>query len=138
MGLSPSTPATEPHEPVGAVAVDVQHEPEHENEAAMAARQYPAVSAPAHRRRKSKSPLQTLVEVVLGGLAGCLVGYYALAFYFGPEFRNRGLPELPLPGISWLTAPRPADEPVAKPPDKKPDKKPAKESPAPSSRKTDG
>jgi hypothetical protein len=139
-------PATEPHEPVGEVTVDVQHEPEHENEAAMAARQCPTVSAPARRRRKPKSALQTLIEVVLGGLAGCLVGYYALAFYFGPEFRDRGLPELPLPGISWLTASRPGDEPAAKPPEKKPEKRPEKkpekksatDKPAPASHKTDG
>jgi hypothetical protein len=133
-----SPPPTESHEPVAEVVVDVQHESERENEAAMAARQYPAVSAPARRRRKSKSPLQTLVEVVLGGLAGCLVGYYALAFYFGPEFRDRGLPELPLPGISWLTASRPIDEPTSRPPEKKPEKKPAKEQPAPANHKTDG
>jgi hypothetical protein len=102
--------------------VKTQHDSEPENEAAMAAKHYPAVSSPTRRRRKPKSSLQTLLEVVLGGLAGCLVGYYGLAFYYGPEFRNKGLPELPLPGISWITAPQAADEPATKPPDKKPAK----------------
>jgi hypothetical protein len=97
---------------------EIHHDAEPENEAAMVVKHF-ADSAPARPRRKPKSALRTLIEVALGGLAGCLVGYYALAFYLGPEFRNRGLPELPLPGIAWLTAPRPADEPSPKPADKK-------------------
>jgi hypothetical protein len=115
-----STPA--PDDAQGELPRDSETSPDSEplNEAAMVAKQCAAVSAPARRRRKPKSALQTLIEVVLGGVAGCLVGYYALAFYLGPEFRHRGLPELPLPGISWLTAP-PADEDAAlKPPPKKP------------------
>jgi hypothetical protein len=89
------------------------------NEAALAARQCAAVSPPTRRRRRQKSVLQTLIEIVLGGVAGCLVGYYALAFYLGPEFRQRGLPELPLPGIKWLTSAPSDDEPLPKPPPKK-------------------
>ena len=91
-----------------------------ENEAAIVASGFRAVSAAGRRRRKQKSVLQTLIEVVTGGLAGCLVAYYGLAFWFGPQFRNVGLPQLPLPGIAAITAPRPADE--AKPPEKKPSK----------------
>jgi len=63
-----------------------------------------------------------MIEVVVGGVAGCLVAYYALAFYYGPEFGVKGgLPKLPLPGIEWITAPRMApDQPKDKPADKKP------------------
>lgn len=85
-----------------------------ENEAAEADPQFPAMPATAQRRvRKPKSSLQTLIEVVSGGLAGCLVAYYGLAFWFGPQFRNVGLPKLPLPGISWITAEK--NDPAAKP-----------------------
>jgi hypothetical protein len=99
-----------------------QHDAEGENEAAAVARQFPGVSAATaarRRRRKPKSALQTLIEVVTGGMAGLLVGYYALAFYLGPEFRNR-VPQLPLPGISWITAPRAAIPPEEMPADEKP------------------
>jgi hypothetical protein len=95
------------------------HDSEPLNEAALAARQCAAVSPPTRRRRRQKSTLQTLIEIVLGGLAGCLVGYYALAFYFGPEFRQRGLPELPLPGIKWLTSAPADDQSPPKPPPNK-------------------
>jgi hypothetical protein len=77
-----------------------------DNEAAAVAKQFSALPATPRRRRKPKSALQTLIEVVAGGLAGCLVAYYLLAFYYGPGFRAKGFPELPLPGISWITAPR--------------------------------
>jgi len=57
-------------------------------------------------RRKTKSALQTLLEIVSGGVAGCLVAYYILAFWFGPRLVNEiGLPRLPLPFISQMTAP---------------------------------
>lgn len=75
-------------------------EEEEENEAATVASQ----AAPSRRRRRApKSGLQTLIEVVTGGVAGCLVAYYGLAIYFRADFKNVGLPQLPLPGIAWLT-----------------------------------
>lgn len=89
-----------------------------ENEAAAVVGQFPVMSASRRPRRKPKSALQTLIEIVTGGLAGCIVAYYALAFYYGPEFRNTGLPQLPLPGISWLTSPRTADGSPEKPAEK--------------------
>jgi len=82
------------------------HEAEEHNEAAAVATGLPKMSAVAALRpRPSKSVLRTLIEVVLGGLAGCLVAYYALALWFGPEFHRVGLPRLPLPFISRLTEP---------------------------------
>jgi len=103
-------------EPVTIQDVEAPHDFEGENEAAAAAKQFPDVSATTQRRRrKPNSMLQTLIEVVTGGLAGCLVAYYGLAFYYGPEFRNIGLPQLPLPGISWITAPRAGDDVAPKP-----------------------
>ncbi len=77
-----------------------------ENEAAVVSEGFPAMPASAQLRpRKQKSGLQVSIEVIAGGLGGCLVAYYALAFYFGPQFHRVGLPKLPLPGISWITAP---------------------------------
>jgi hypothetical protein len=32
-----------------------------------------------------------------------LLAYYLVAIWFGPEFKKLGFPELPLPGIAWLT-----------------------------------
>jgi hypothetical protein len=92
-----------------------------ENEAAAVAERFPSMPVAVRPRRKPKSALQTLIEVVAGGLAGCLVAYYLLAFYYGPEFRATGFPQLPLPGVSWITAPRVApDDAKAKPAEKKP------------------
>jgi hypothetical protein len=106
-------------------AEEPQHKPEAENEAATVAEQFPTTPVGGRRRKKPKSALQTVIEVIAGGLAGCLVAYYGLAFYYGPEFANKGLPQLPLPGIEWITAPRPdAGDAKEKPTDK--DKKPAK------------
>ena len=77
-----------------------------EDEAVVISEEFPAMPASAQLRpRKQKSGLQVLIEVVAGGLGGCLVAYYALAFYFGPQFHRVGLPKLPLPGISWIIAP---------------------------------
>ncbi|MBU4398454.1 MAG: zinc-ribbon domain-containing protein [Planctomycetes bacterium] len=77
-----------------------------ENEAVVVSEGFPAMPASAQLRpRKQKSGLQVSIEVVAGGLAGCLVAYYALAFYFGPHLHRIGLPKLPLPFISWITAP---------------------------------
>jgi hypothetical protein len=67
-----------------------------------------AAAAPSRttwRPRRQKSALQTVIEVVAGGLAGVVVAYYGLAIYFGPQFHRVGLPKLPLPLISWITAP---------------------------------
>jgi len=94
-----------------------------ENEAAAVAERFPAMPVTVRRRRKPKSALQTLIEVIAGGLAGCLVAYYGLAFYYGPEFAAKGLPQLPLPGVSWITAPRAApDDAKEKPKVEKPGK----------------
>jgi len=77
-----------------------------ESEATMAAGPFSTMPVAARlQSRRQKSGLQTLIEVVTGGLAGCLVAYYGLAIWFGPEFHRVGLPELPLPFISWITAP---------------------------------
>lgn len=79
-------------------------EKEEENEAVAAMRRVPKTAGRA--RRQPKSGLQRFIEVVTGGLAGLLVGYYALAFYLGPELKNRGFPILTyLPGITRLTTP---------------------------------
>jgi hypothetical protein len=92
--------------------------PEH-NEAAVAAGEFSRISAGVpRRRRKPKSALQTLIEVATGGVAGCLVAYYGLAFYYGPEFHNVGLPQIALPGISWITAPRGSEKGAEKPANK--------------------
>ena len=129
---TPAAPETAA-EPASEEEVQTEHEPESEgeNEAAAVVKQFPEVTATARRRRrKPKSALQTLIEVVTGGLAGCLVAYYGLAFYYGPEFHNKGLPQLPLPGISWITAPRADDGATTKPavtkPTEKTEKKPNK------------
>ncbi len=90
---------------------------EEENEATAAAPRLSATAAAAQwKRRDPKSPLQMLVEVILGGLAGCLVAYYGLAFWFGPQFRNVGLPDLSLPFIERITAPRPVNGDATKKP----------------------
>lgn len=90
---------------------------EEENEAAAAAPRLSATAAAAQwKRREPKSPLQMLVEVILGGVAGCLVAYYGLAFWFGPQFHNVGLPDLSLPFIERITAPRPANGDAPKKP----------------------
>ena len=47
------------------------------------------------------SALKRLIEVVTGGLAGCLVAYYGRPFWFGPGVQDVGFPELP--GVPWLT-----------------------------------
>lgn len=114
-------------------AAETAHPPEEaqpvsevENEAATVAAEFPAKPVPPWRRRKPKSALQTLIEIVAGGLAGCLVAYYGLAFYYGPEFAAKGLPILPLPGIEWITTPHPAAD-AAK--ENSPEKKPAKGKP---------
>jgi hypothetical protein len=66
-----------------------------------------APMAAIHRRRRPPKPWwQTLIEIVTGGLMGCLVTYYVLALWLGPELKKTGFPILsPLPGITWLTTP---------------------------------
>jgi hypothetical protein len=122
--LGPTPPELIPVGLVDAAHVEGESQPdsELENEAAAVAKQFAAMPVTARRKRKPKSALQTLIEVVAGGLAGCLVAYYALAFYWGPEFRTKGLPQLPLPGIAWITAPRAADDAKDKPKGEKPAK----------------
>jgi hypothetical protein len=97
------------------VDVDVPTRTDEPNEAAAVAERVPETSAAAVlQRRRSKSALRILTEVVTGGLAGCLFAYYGLALWYGPEF-HRVLPELPLPMISQLTAPpeKPPEEKAA-------------------------
>jgi len=91
-----------------------------ENEAAAVAERLPTTSVIAGlRTRRSKSAVRTLIEVVLGGVAGCLVAYYALALWFRADF-DKYLPKLSfLPFISRLTdgheTPKP---PLEKPADR--------------------
>lgn len=64
------------------------------------------------RRRRQKSALATLIEVVTGGLAGCLVAYYGLAFFLGPDLKAKGFPIFTfLPGIERLTTPAEKEKP---------------------------
>ena len=82
--------------------VTIEHE---ENEAAAVAVGQSRMAAMAAVRGRQPGPasaLKRLIEVVTGGLAGCLVAYYGLALWFGPEFKAFGFPELP--GVAWLTA----------------------------------
>jgi hypothetical protein len=110
-----------PVEPAERDQIGVHEGSEPVNEAVVAVQRFSATSVPAmRRRRKPKSALKTLIEVVTGGLAGCLVAYYALAFYYGPEFRNVGLPQIDLPGIAWITSARTGDKGGEKPAEKKP------------------
>jgi len=64
-----------------------------------------AIVAARGPRRPPKSPLRVLIGCVVSGLAGCLVAYYALAIYYGPDFKKHGFPQLPLPFVAKLTAP---------------------------------
>jgi hypothetical protein len=85
----------------------------HVNEAAMVAKLSPLSVSPA-RPRKQKSALQTMLEVTTGGVAGCLVAYYLLAWWFGPDLRKRGFPIFKyLPGITRLTRPSELLQPVS-------------------------
>lgn len=81
----------------------VSEEPE--DEAAAVARHLPKVPVRL-RQRRSKPWWQTLLEIGTGGIAGCLVAYYGLAFWFGPELQSRGFPVISqLPYITQLTTP---------------------------------
>lgn len=73
---------------------------------------FPTISASDQLRpRNQKSGARLFIEVIAGGLAGCMVAYYALAFYYGPQFQRVGLPELPLPYISQIISPSADEEP---------------------------
>jgi hypothetical protein len=75
---------------------------EPENEAAAVAVRMGATAALA-RKRPPKPWWQTPVEIVTGGLLGCLLAYYGLALWLGPQFN---LPKFAfLPFIAQLTAP---------------------------------
>jgi hypothetical protein len=83
------------------------------NEAAAVAQQMPTAATASLRGRKT-SWLGKTVGVILGGLAGCIVALYLLAFILGPQYRANGWPErvhidgvcdFPLPLIHWLTTP---------------------------------
>ena len=83
---------------------EVAMEAEAPNEAAAVAAgesRLAPMTAMRGRQPRSASALKRGIEVVTGGLAGCLVAYYGLAAWFGPEFKNFGFPELP--GVAWLT-----------------------------------
>ncbi len=84
---------------------NVRQTAEEEDEAATAVRTLVAASR-LPRPPVPRSPLKTMVGIVLGGLLGCLVAYYGLAIYLGPDFKKRGLPELPLPFIAGLIDPQ--------------------------------
>jgi hypothetical protein len=102
-----------------AAAVEGRAVVEKGEDAKKAAVAAPVLMAPVRlRRRAPKSPLRTLIEVLSGGLAGCLVAYYGLALWLGPQFKTLGFPELPL--TSWVTTLRgagdtPAEKPAADP-----------------------
>jgi hypothetical protein len=78
------------------------------------------------RRRAPKSVLVRLIEVVTGGLAGCLVAYYGLAFWLGPQFKSLGFPILPL--TAWVTTLRGIDGTVEQQPTGEKSAKPQPES----------
>jgi hypothetical protein len=81
--------------------ITMEHE---QNEAAAVAAGQPRIAAMAtvRGRRPPASALKRLIEVLTGGLAGCLVAYYGLALWYGPEFTKFGFPQLP--GYAWLTS----------------------------------
>ena len=83
---------------------DVQDK-EPENEAAAIVGQVPLGIA-TMRKRPTKAWWRAPLGYVTGGLSGCLVAYYALAFLFGPELKSKGFPIFScLPGITQLTTP---------------------------------
>ena len=90
---------------------------EPENEAAAVVGQVPLGIA-TMRKRPTKAWWRAPLGYVTGGLSGCLVAYYALAFVFGPELKNKGFPILPyLPGITWMTTPPEKEDGVGEKPD---------------------
>jgi hypothetical protein len=89
--------------PVDQTGEDSEKEEEESEAVAMIGRVSKTAARP---RRRQKSGLQKLIEVVTSGLAGLLMGYYALAFFYGPGLKSMGFPILTyLPGIERLTTP---------------------------------
>lgn len=109
MGDSATSPSAAPPAAGDETTPDVEADANLASELGIARQSSGMAMAPPWRERKQKSAVQTLVEVVLGGVAGCLVAYYGLAFWFGPQFHRIGLPRLPLPWIDWITSPKDAD-----------------------------
>lgn len=80
-------------------------EPENEAVAVAAASQVLAGSTRL-RRQKTKPWWRTFLAVVSSAVIGLLVGYYVIAWWFGPQFVAQGWPIFHfLPGIQRLTAP---------------------------------
>ena len=92
----------------------VEEEPE--NEAAAVVGRVPLGFAQI-RTRPRIIWWRALLGYVVSALVGCLIGYYALALWLGPELKSRGFPILSyLPGITWLTTPpEKADNPKENP-----------------------
>lgn len=95
-----------------------------------AAEQTPVQPARRRRKRPPKSFLQATIEIITGGVAGCLFAYYGLAWYLGPRF---DLPKFGMPFIEQLTADPSNPNPEGGVRKKKvePPLKPAVEKPAP-------
>ncbi|NLF07464.1 MAG: hypothetical protein GX594_05725 [Pirellulaceae bacterium] len=102
---------------VSPVAAEEEEQIDEHTPAIVITDNFPSISPSVQlARRNQKSGVRIFFEVVAGGLAGCIVAYYALAFYYGSQFQRVGLPELPLPFISRIISP-PADKEPAKPVD---------------------
>jgi hypothetical protein len=92
--------------PSAAKQPEIAADADGENEAAAMAQELPAMPAAARfRSRRHKSFLHTVIEVILGGVAGIVVAYYGLALFYRSDFHRLGLPQLPLPFIQWITGP---------------------------------
>jgi len=90
-------------------AVEPAIEPAAEPAAAPAAKPRP------RRKRKSKSAMRQMIEAVVGGFAGLLIGYYLLCWFGGSRV---DLPKLPLPFLPHtMKKPADADQPAAAKPD---------------------
>jgi hypothetical protein len=112
-----AAPAWDIHHAALVAAEGEEAQPAEEDEAAAVAQLMP-IAATASLRRRQSSWLGKAIGVIVGGLAGCVVGLYALAICYGPQYHTNGWPErvhiegacdFPLPLIHWLITP------VAKP-----------------------
>jgi len=83
--------------------IAIDHEEDEAAAVAVGQTRLSAMAAVRGRRPPPASGLRRAIEVVSGGLAGCLAAYYLVAIWFGPDLKTRGFPQLPLPGIAWLT-----------------------------------
>ncbi len=81
--------------------IAIEHEEDEAAAVAVGQTRLGTMAAVRGRRPPPASGLKRAIEVVSGGLAGCLVAYYGLALCLGPEFKNLGFPDLP--GVVWLT-----------------------------------